>query len=160
MVVRYQSAIHDEGKTPGQDCGVCAGSQDGFSHGSVDNPGDDDEDDDDGHNNCGVCAGPQDWFFQGPAAAAADDDDDVESTLLIRMMMMMATMIVACVRDPRIGFSKVLSSRSSHPISSQGQVIGSQNCQNHKYLNVGDKLSKSLTSLGWQQHFLNLDTDE
>ena len=35
--------------------------------------------------------------------------------MMIRTIMMMATMIVACVRDPRIGFSKVLSSRSSHP---------------------------------------------
>ena len=62
VVVRYQSAIHDEGKTPGQDCGVCTGSQDGSFQGPVDNPGDDDDD----HNDCGVCAGPQDWFFQGP----------------------------------------------------------------------------------------------
>ena len=35
-------------------------------------------------------------------------------------------------------------------ISSQEQVIGSQNCQNHKYLNVGDKFSKSLTFLFYQ----------
>ena len=69
VVVRYQGAIYDEGKTPGQDCGVCAGSLDGFFQGSADNPdGDDnvDQDDDDDHNDCGVCAGPQDWFFQGP----------------------------------------------------------------------------------------------
>ena len=48
-------------------------------------------------------------------------------------------------------------------ISSQEQVIGSQNCQNHKYLNVGDKFSESLTFFilsGWGQHAENLDTDE
>ena len=70
MVVRYQSAIHDEGKNPGQDCGVCVGSRDGIFQGPAANAADDDDvdqdDDDDGHNDCAVCAGPQDWFFQGP----------------------------------------------------------------------------------------------
>ena len=48
-------------------------------------------------------------------------------------------------------------------ISSQEQVIGSHTFQNHKYLNVGDKFLESWTFFilsGWQQHFLNLDTDE
>ena len=102
-----------------QDCGVCAGSQDGVFQGPADNP-----DDDDGHNDCGVCAGPQDWFFQGP----------VEQIL-----------------------------PSLPAISSQEQVIGSQNCQNHKYLNVGDEFSESVTLFilsGWGQHAENLDTDE
>ena len=53
-----------------QDCGVCAGSQDGFFQSPAAAAADDDDvdqdDDDDGHNDCGVCAGPQDWFFQGP----------------------------------------------------------------------------------------------
>ena len=116
VVVRYQNAIHDEGKTPGQDSGVCAGSQDGGFQGPADNPDDDDDDDDQddddgGHNDCGVCAGPQDWFFQGP----------VEQIL-----------------------------PSLPAISSQEQVIGSQNCQNHKYLNVGDKFSESLSFLFYQ----------
>ena len=89
-----------------------------------DDDNDDQEDDDDGHNDCGVCAGPQDWFFQGP----------VEQIL-----------------------------PSLPAISSQEQVIGSQNCQNHKYLNVGDEFSESLTLFilsGWGQHAENLDTDE
>ena len=73
-----------------------------------DDDNDDQEDDDDGHNDCGVCAGPQDWFFQGP----------VEQIL------------------PALP-----------AISSQEQVIGSHNCQNHKYLNVGDKFSESLIFL-------------
>ena len=86
-----------------QECGVCAGSQDGVFQGPAHNPDDgDDEDQDDGdddsHNDCDVCAGPQDWFFQGP----------VEQIL------------------PALP-----------AISSQEQVIGSHNCQNHKYLNVG-----------------------
>ena len=108
VVVRYQNAIHDEGKTPGQDSGVCAGSQDGHFQGPACASAADADDDDDGHNDCGVCAGPQDWFFQGP----------VEQIL------------------PALP-----------AISSQEQVIGSHNCQNHKYLNVGDKFSESLIFL-------------
>ena len=107
VVVRYQGAIYDEGKTPGQDCGVCAGSRDGIFQGPAAAADDDDvdqDDDDDDHNDCGVCAGPQDWFFQGP----------VEQIL-----------------------------PSLPAISSQEQVIGSQKCQNHKYLNVGDKFLES-----------------
>ena len=95
-----------------------------FCRNPDDDDGDDQDDDDDGHNDCGVCAGPQDWFFQGP----------VEQIL------------------PALP-----------AISSQEQVIGSQNCQNHKYLNVGDEFSESLTFFilsGWGQHAENLDTDE
>ena len=108
---------------------------------------------------CGVCAESQMGFSKVLLITLM-----MVMMMIRRMMMMMATMIVACVRDPRIGFSKVEQILPSLPaISSQEQVIGSQNCQNHKYHNVGDKFSESLTFFilpGWGQHAEKLDTDE
>ena len=92
----------------------------------------------------GVCAGSQDGVFQGPADnpdvdddVDQDDDDDGHNDCGV------------CA-GPQDWFfqgpvEQILPALPA--ISSQEQVIGSQNCQNHKYLNVGDKFSESLIFL-------------
>ena len=116
---------------------------------------------------CGVCTGSQDGFFKVLLITLMMKMMVMMMMMImmIRRMMMMATMIVACVRDPRIGFSKVLSSRSSHPTGHQltgashriSQLSKSQISQCWRQI---FRIVNLLISSGLQQHFLNLDTDE
>ena len=89
-----------------------------------------------------MCAGSRDGIFQGPAAAADDGDDDVDQDDDDD-----GHNDCGVCAGPQDWFfqgpvEQILPLLPA--ISSQEQVIESQNCQNHKYLNARDKSSKSL----------------
>ena len=79
-----------------------------------------------------MCAGSQDGFFQGSVNNPDDDDEDDDDD---------HNDCGVCA-GPQDWFFQGLVEQilpSLPAISSQEQVIGSQYCQNHKYLNVSDK---------------------